>query len=345
MSSTRVLSALGTHTQPGVSSVDLAKCLSLSQRQPLQELFSNTSLKAAQLGSQPTHSLRRAVSFHTLRRSPPVRYPSPSPLPSSTVSSGPRSCFRRDSGGQTKKRVVFADAKGLALTAVRLFIPDSSIPFPTLEMKPVPVKFYSQQLPSNKLQQLPVSNKLQSYKLRLGFPQPAPDITLARLREMRVQLESCNISENVLSGRIRVSHVSAEKVVHVRVTFDSWRSHHDVPCMLLTQLRFSGSEVDIFTFDMSLPKNIDQEERIEFCVALRTGATTHWDDNNGQNYRLYVDIANANQANSFYSSLSRYQPTSWPSHAPLSAQNSADPQYFQSGLLNRVRADWDAVFS
>ncbi|GLD55115.1 protein phosphatase 1 regulatory subunit 3C-B-like protein [Lates japonicus] len=120
----------------------------------------------------------------------------------------PRSCFRRDSTSVNKKRVVFADAKGLALTAVRLFIPEPSSPTPTLVMKPSPAKLQGQQS---------TSNNLQRYKLRLGFPQPTLDFKafLARLREMRVQLESCNISEHSLSGKVCVSHVSAEKAVHL----------------------------------------------------------------------------------------------------------------------------------
>ncbi|XP_041666255.1 protein phosphatase 1 regulatory subunit 3C-B [Cheilinus undulatus] len=338
MHCTRVLSALGSHPQPGVIPVDLVMCLSLSQHQPLYELLSNASLRPAQQSCQPAHRLQRAVSLRSLRRSPSHRHASPSVLPSSQVSSGPRSCFRRDSSGQTKKRVVFADAKGLALTAVHLFIPDSSFPTSTLVKKPVPVRFQGQQSPLNKLSQQSPSNKLQSYKLRLGFPQPVLDISIARLREMRVQLQSCHISENSLSGRVRVSHVSTEKAVHVRVTFDSWRNHHDIPCVFLQQQRFNSSEVDVFAFDLNLPKNIDPGERIEFCVCLRTEATTHWDDNDGQNYRVYIEKdrahANKDNANCYYSTLSKYQPTSWPSHVSLSMKNYADPQ---SSLSSRVQ--------
>uniref|UniRef100_UPI0037E92109 protein phosphatase 1 regulatory subunit 3C-B n=1 Tax=Semicossyphus pulcher TaxID=241346 RepID=UPI0037E92109 len=338
MNCTRVLSALGSHTQPGV---DLAMCLSLSQRQPLYELLSMSTLKPPQRSTQPAPCLRRAVSLRSLRRSPPSTYSSPSLLPSCPLPSGPRSCFRRDSGGQNKKRVVFADTKGLALTAVRLFIPDSSIPASTLMMKPLPVKLQGQQS---------LSNKQPHYKLRLGFPQPVLDISLARLREMRVQLESCNISDHSLNGRVRVSHVSTEKAVHVRVTFDSWLSHHDIPCTFLHQQRFGGSEVDVFAFDISLPKKMDPEDRIEFWVSLRpgAGATPHWDDNNGQNYRVYVekDRANASQgnANCYYPTLSKYRPPSWHSYESSSIQDYADPQYFQNSLSNRVRAQWDAVF-
>ncbi|XP_074547116.1 protein phosphatase 1 regulatory subunit 3C-B-like [Halichoeres trimaculatus] len=351
MTCTRVLSAMGSHPQPLVTPVDLA--MRLSQRQPLYELLSMSPLKPAEQSSRPAHCLQRAATFYSSSRSPSSPRCQPSLLPSAPVTTGPRSCFRRDSSGQTKKRVVFADAKGLALTAVRLFIPDSSIPAPTVAAKPIRTNLQTQQWPSDKLQKQPpliILQQQSSTNKSLRSPPSDLDSSLARLREMRVQLESCTISGNCLSGRVRVSHVGAEKAVHVRVTFDSWQSHHDIPCTYLQEQRFGGSEVQYFAFDLNLPKNADPEERVEFCVYLRTGAgtATHWDDNNGQNYRVYVekDRANANQGNANgYSTLSKYQPLSWPSHVPLGLQNYGDPLYFQNSLSSRIRAEWDSVFS
>lgn len=317
--------------------VDLAMCLSLSQRQPLYQLLSMSPLKPTQHHCQPTDCLPRA-SLRSLYHSPPSSLSS-SLLPSSAVPSEPRSCFRRDSSSVNKKRVVFADAKGLALTAVRLFIPEPSSPTPTLVMKPSPAKLQGQQS---------TSNNLQRYKLRLGFPQPTLDFKafLARLREMRVQLESCNISEHSLSGKVCVSHVSAEKAVHVRVTFDSWRSHHDIPCTFLQQQRHGGSDMGIFSFDLSLPQNINPKERIEFCVSLRPGAgvTPLWDDNRGQNYRVCVekDGSNTKQRDT---NRSKYRPPSWPSSVSLSMQDSADLQHLQRSLSSRVRAEWKTLCS
>ncbi|XP_070781050.1 protein phosphatase 1 regulatory subunit 3C [Enoplosus armatus] len=342
MNCARVLHAFGSHPQPAVMPVDLAMCLSFSQRQPLYQLLSMSPLKPTQRRCPPTDCLQRA-SLCSPHHSSSAPYSS-SLLPSSFVPSEPRSCFRRDSGGLNKKRVVFADAKGLALTAVRLFIPEPSSPASTLVMKPSPAILQGQQS---------TSNKLQRYKLRLGFPQPMLDFKafLARLREMHVQLESCNISEHSLSGKVRVSHVNIENAVHIRVTFDSWRSHHDIPCTFLQQQRCGGSDMDVFAFDLSLPKNIDPKERVEFCVSLRPGpgAMPHWDDNRGQNYRVCMekDGSNAIQddANHFYPTLSKHRPPSWPSHVSFSVQNSADLQYLQRSLSSRVRAEWKSLCS
>ncbi|XP_040013892.1 protein phosphatase 1 regulatory subunit 3C-B [Xiphias gladius] len=333
MNCTRVLHAFGSHPQPAVMPVDLAMCLSLSQRQPLYQLLSMSPLQPTQRHCQPTDCLPRA-SLH-------------SPYPSSTLSSSlrcspvpsePRSCFRRDSGSLNKKRVVFADTKGLALTAVRLFVPEPSPTTSTLVLKPSPAKLQGQQS---------TSDKLQRYKLRLGFPQPTLDFKtfLARLRELHVQLESCNISEHSLSGKVRVSHVSTERAVHIRVTFDSWRSHHDIPCTFLQQQHCGGSDMGVFAFDFSLPQKIDPKERIEFCVSFRPGpgAMPHWDNNRGQNYRVCMgkDASNAYQggANHCYPTLSTHRPPSWPSHVSLSMQNSADLQCLERSLLSRFRAE------
>lgn len=235
-----------------------------------------------------------------------------------------------------KKRVVFADAKGLALTAVRLFIPEPTSTTPTLLMKPSPAKLQGQQS---------TINSLPRYKLRLAFPQPVLDFKafLARLREMHVQLESCSISDRTLSGKVCVSSISIEKVIHIRVTFDSWRSHRDIPCTFLQQQR---SDIAVYAFDLSLPQNIDTKERIEFCVSFRPGpgAAPLWDDNRGLNYRVCVEkeAANTNQsdANRFHPALSSKQrPPSWPSHVLCSLQNCADQQHLQMGWSNRVRAE------
>lgn len=340
MNCTRVLSAIGSHPQPAVMPVDLAMCLSLSRRQPLYQLLSMAPLKPTQRRPQPTDSPQRS-SVRSPHHSFASPYPSSTSLHSSSAPAGPRSCFRKDGAGLNKKRVVFADAKGLALTAVRLFIPEHSNPSPTLLMKPAPAKLQGQQL---------MSNKQQRYKMRLGFPKPTLDLKafLARLRETGVQLGSCNISEHFLSGKVCISDVSTEKTVHMRVTFDSWRSHHDIPCTFLQQQRCGSSDLDVYSFDLSLPKNIDPKERVEFCVYFKPGpgATPHWDDNRGLNYRVCMEIdeSNANQDDA-YATLSQNRPPSWPSHGSLGVQNSAELEYLQRTLSSKVRAEWKNLCS
>ncbi|XP_031711253.1 protein phosphatase 1 regulatory subunit 3C [Anarrhichthys ocellatus] len=319
MSCTRVLHAFGSHRQQAVKPVDLAVCLSLSRHQPLYQQLSKSPLKLAPHRHQPT-------GLHPPHSSSSSPIYSSSSL-SSPVPPEPRSCFRRDAGGgPSKKRVVFADARGLALTAVRLFIPEHTAS--TLTTRPSLAKLQSHQSTSDKLQ-----------RHRVWFTPPtlasqASQASLSRQRDVCVQLESCKFSEHSLSGKVRVNHVSVDNAVYLRVTFDSWRSHHDIPCMFLEQQqRFGGSDGDLFAFDLSLPKNIDPTEHVEFYVAFRPGnsATPLWDDNRGQNYRVCVETGGSNgqQGNAYccHPTLSQHRPPLWLLHVSPSMQNSADLQH------------------
>ncbi len=103
--------------------------------------------------------------------------------------------------------------------------------------------------------------------------------------------------------------------------------------------------MEVFAFDLGLPKNMDPLERVEFCVYLRPGpgTTPHWDDNRGQNYRVCMekDGSNAKQgdANRSYPTLPQHRPTSWPSQMSLSMLNAAELQYLQRSFSSRVGAE------
>ncbi|XP_053707516.1 protein phosphatase 1 regulatory subunit 3C-B [Synchiropus splendidus] len=305
MSCTRILHALGTYPQPAVAP---HFAMSLSRQRPIQQLITKTPPKQSVRQYQPMDRLL-ATSVQSANQRLPTPPPSPSKL---------RSCFRRNSSGANKKRVVFADAKGLALTAVRLFFPETTNPISTLLPQPSTVK-----IPRT------TENTQQKHKLRLGFPPPTADISsfLARLREACVQLESCSVSEHLLSGRVRVCHVSAEKTVNLKVTFDSWRSHHDVQCTFLQREGCGVAEMDVFTFDLGLPQDIDPNEQIEFFVVFRPGpeGPVHWDNNRGQNYSLHVD--NIASSGNQYSTLSK-QSASF--HPHFSADLLRLPRHFSS---------------
>lgn len=335
MSCTRVLNAFG-HPQSSVTPVDLAKCLSLGQHQPFYQLLSISPLKPAESCSLPSDCYRRA-SLHSAQLSSSF-----SSLPLSRVPSKLRSCFRRTSRGPGKKRVVFADTRGLALTAVHLFTPEP----PSFPSAPP-----TGNSPAQPEGQQAAMQKMLCHKLQLGFPHPTQDFRsfLAGLRERSVQLASCSVSEHTLSGKVCVSHISSKKTVHVRVTFDSWRSHRDFPCMFLQHQSCSGLDVDVFSFDIRLPPNIDPKERTEFCISFRPGpgSAPYWDDNKGQNYRVRMEKggSSGSQANTShcYNTLSKVQSPVWP-HVSALVQNSADLQYLQRCLSNRYR-EWKDLCS
>ncbi|XP_051963955.1 protein phosphatase 1 regulatory subunit 3C-B-like [Xyrauchen texanus] len=190
------------------------------------------------------------------------RHPPPTALP--TTKSGRRG-----------KRVAFADSKGLSLITVRLFSEkEEKIAYETVKM--------------------PRLKKLHCVKetsLRLGFDQPCVDFQAfrSRLQENMVLLESCKVTKRSVLGTVRVRNVCFEKAVHIRVTFDTWRSYLDVPCSYLDQC-YGEPGTDVFEFNITVPEQMDSRGLIEFCVSyLPSGfSDAVWDNNYGKNYCIHV---------------------------------------------------------
>ncbi|KAM9858820.1 protein phosphatase 1 regulatory subunit 3C-B-like [Aulostomus maculatus] len=186
------------------------------------------------------------------------------------------------------KRVVFADSKGLSLTAVRVFSDEEEQSdldlLPSLQgLGSMTEDGYS----------CTVSTCCPGTQLKLGFPQPSENFQAfrAKLAESMIILENCSVTEQAIKGTIRVRNISFQKDVHVRITFDSWQSYRDVPCMYL-QKRFGGPQTDIFEFDITIPKVLDAKRKIEFCLRYSAGgqSSIFWDNNNGQNYSIVVCV-------------------------------------------------------
>ncbi|XP_070761178.1 protein phosphatase 1 regulatory subunit 3C-B-like [Enoplosus armatus] len=187
------------------------------------------------------------------------------------------------------KRVVFADSRGLSLTAVRVFSDEEEQSdldlLPSLQgLGSMTEDGYS----------CTVSTCCPGTRLKLGFPQPSADFQAfrAKLAESMVILENCGVTEQALQGTVRVRNISFQKDVRVRVTFDSWQSFRDEPCTYL-QKRFGGPQTDIFEFDISIPKVLDAKRKIEFCLSYLPGGQSEpfWDNNNGQNYSIAVCVS------------------------------------------------------
>ncbi len=193
----------------------------------------------------------------------------------SSSSSASSLCSHSPDMSRKKKRVVFADAKGLALTSVRIFTTD---PLETeTEVAPQPEEHVKPRAPIQ-------SVRLQ---LKLGFPQPVADH--ASLKETLVQLESCSLSEKALSGTVRVCNIKFDKTVFIHITFDSWRSHKNIACTYVRQPN-AALETDLYSFNVSLPSNLDPKERLEFVVVFQPGNSKLLvDDNKGKNYHILVE--------------------------------------------------------
>uniref|UniRef100_A0A3Q2QJ46 Protein phosphatase 1 regulatory subunit n=1 Tax=Fundulus heteroclitus TaxID=8078 RepID=A0A3Q2QJ46_FUNHE len=193
---------------------------------------------------------------------PPAR-PSQHRLPSAGRSRGQqlykplRPCLssQRRAKKPVKKSVVFADAKGLSLTAIHVFSKFDDEP---------PVR-----------------------SLALDFKQPSADYLDFRNRLIQncVSLENCSLQERSLTGTIKVRNVGYEKSVQVRVTYDSWASFTDVDCSFLNNV-YGCQDTDTFAFELELPAHTPPQNRIEFCICFKVQGQTYWDNNDGKNYPL-----------------------------------------------------------
>ncbi|KAK2871320.1 hypothetical protein QQF64_002492 [Cirrhinus molitorella] len=261
MSTTKTI-GVSIYTFPErVMPVDLAMHAQIGS--PVSQLLGMTALRA----SSPNVS---SPEFNFSRLSPP------SPTSSLSSSSSASSLSSYSPGTpRKKKRVVFADAKGLSLTSVRIFTTDPSET--ETEEAPQPEEHMKPRMPMQSVR----------LRLKLGFPQPVPD--RASLKENFVQLESCGLTEKALSGTVRVCNIKYDKAVFIRITFDSWRSHNDIACTYVRES--NGSlETELFSFNVPLPSNLDPKEQVEFFVVFRPGNTMQRVDNNkSKNYCILVE--------------------------------------------------------
>lgn len=123
--------------------------------------------------------------------------------------------------------------------------------------------------------------------LVLDFAQPAADYLdlRNRLKAQQVCLETCSVQEHLLSGSVQVRNLCFYKSVSVRITFDSWRTFQDVPCLYLNNV-YGCPDTDTFSFSVLVPEVLEPSNRVEFCIQYQTRDHTFWDNNHGNNYRL-----------------------------------------------------------
>ncbi|XP_026566356.1 protein phosphatase 1 regulatory subunit 3C [Pseudonaja textilis] len=182
----------------------------------------------------------------------------------------------KHSAGRAKKKVVFADSKGLSLTAIHVFS----------EFQENPV--WDLQFDLSDLEDITASLKLHEEKnLILGFTQPSADYLDFRshLQKNFVCLENCTLQESTVSGTVKVKNVSFEKKVKIRITYDSWKTYSDYDCIYMNNV-YGDSDYDTFSFAIELPPAIPTGQKIEFCVYYQNGDHIFWDNNDGQNYKI-----------------------------------------------------------
>ncbi|XP_063231870.1 protein phosphatase 1 regulatory subunit 3C [Bacillus rossius redtenbacheri] len=180
-----------------------------------------------------------------------------------------------------KKRVVFADDRGLSLTQVRVMTEPSHVP-PT----------WSSQFLAQVTRGLTADAQPEPWQLT--FPQPASDYVdfRRRLDTAGVSLENVIVREHEDSvvGTVKVRNLSFRKEVLVRCSADDWATHEDAHCSYVDGGAGAGGGsgvgyalYDTFSFRLTPPP---RARRLQFCVCYRCDAGEFWDSNGGKNYAL-----------------------------------------------------------
>ncbi|XP_053372218.1 protein phosphatase 1 regulatory subunit 3C-like [Clarias gariepinus] len=244
-----------------VMPVDLAMHTSLNRHPPVQHLLGMSTHRSHY--DFPRMSTCDTLELRALR-SPQA----PVSLVSAQRCKSPSGIFKK------KKRVVFADAKGLALCAVWIFNSDPPISETDEVQHSPPVR-------------LKAESSVQKEK-------PCLRSRFKSVSEPQVHLESCSLICGSVFGKVRVCNTSPKKAVYVHITYDSWRSHQDIPCTPIQQ-EYEGSETELFVFNFPVVSGPNVQDHLEFCVSFRPGTdnTILWDTNGGQNYRILVKDLNS----------------------------------------------------
>lgn len=180
-----------------------------------------------------------------------------------------------------KKKVVFADDRGMSLTHVRIMTEPSNVP-PLLNSRFL----------AEVTQGLSANPVAKADPWEITFAQPASDYLefRRRLDSGKVSLENVIIkeAEESVIGTVKVSNISFEKEVFVRCSSDTWKTREDIFCKYVSNSSSNTMNAayvlyDTFSFKLALPL---KARRIEFCVCYRSGGEEFWDNNSNHNFVL-----------------------------------------------------------
>lgn len=182
-----------------------------------------------------------------------------------------------------KKKVSFADSKGLKLHTIRVMDGPSDSP-PLLSINLFKDVIQDERAEPN-----------HPYHYVPDFDQPASDYLdfRDRLEKNNVCLENVMIKDNLtIMGTAKVRNIAFEKSVKIRVTFDKWKTYRDIPAVYVfpathgeEQGASTSDKYDTFSFQFDLPPNLGGRAA-HFCVCFVCNGKTFWDNNKNINYRI-----------------------------------------------------------
>ncbi|KAJ8966069.1 hypothetical protein NQ314_003753 [Rhamnusium bicolor] len=233
-------------------------------------------------------AMQHANSFGNLCK-PPTKMPASPKRPCLVIRPSDECSSSSDedptSPTRLKKKVVFADDKGMSLTHVRVMTEPSNVP-----------PLWSFRFLAEVTQGITADPVGHIEPWEVTFSQPASDYVdfRKRLDIDKVSLENVIIkdSEDIILGTIKVSNISFHKEVIVRSTTNTWKTYEDAFCVYVPNNLASNVSpayvlYDTFSFKIPLPP---KSNKIEFCVCFRCDGTEYWDNNQGKNYIILKKI-------------------------------------------------------
>ena len=146
-----------------------------------------------------------------------------------------------------------------------------------------------------------------------------------RLRDLQVCLENAIIADPTIlkiTGWVRVRNLDFHKSVHVRYSFDNWRSYSDLSASYVVNSCDGFS--DKFTFDLYCG-SLQIGQRVEMALRFQVKGEQYWDNNYGLNYAFQILPYNTQRAHPIIdSSASSSSGTSIETNSPEKSSESKD---------------------
>ncbi|KAJ8921893.1 hypothetical protein NQ315_008526 [Exocentrus adspersus] len=149
-----------------------------------------------------------------------------------------------------KKKVVFADDKGMSLTHVRVMTEPSNVP-----------PLWSYRFLAQVTQGITADPIGHVEPWEITFPQPASDYVdfRKRLDTEKVSLENVIVKEleDTIVGTVKVKNIAFHKEVIVRSSINDWKTYEDAFCLYVSNSLASNVNVlyDTFSFKIPVPPN------------------------------------------------------------------------------------------
>ncbi|KFM76072.1 hypothetical protein X975_08344, partial [Stegodyphus mimosarum] len=184
----------------------------------------------------------------------------------------------KKSDGSRKKKVSFADDKGLNLVEIREIPGERKLSVDALTLLVGGLECQGE--------------KEKNWKKAFEKPPWTDEELMCYLDNQAVILESVSLNESdgTLSGKIKVKNISYEKDVFIRITFDRWMSYDDITAFYEKSEKTNSETIyDMFSFNTKIISTAEKYDVIEFCVGFRCNSQEYWDNNGGVNYRIVAE--------------------------------------------------------